>query len=172
MEILGKCLGYAGVIASGIIYQQKNRSSLLIWKGISDLLWIGHYLLIGGYTGAAVTTVALVREIIFFKSKRQSKSGIIALVCFLVLSIVISVLTWGNIFSIFAMIGSLTSIVSFWIGDPKISRILSFPISFCMLAYGLANGSLAALLNEVLVLSSSAIALLRNHKTEKNSKEE
>ncbi len=162
MELAGKIAGYAAVAASVVIYQQKSRSRLLIWKATADVLWIVHYLLLGGYTGAAVTGVALLREAVFFRSDRHSKEGKIILGCFLCISVISSVLTWGSIFSVFAMFGSLISIVSFWIGEPKVSRILAFPISACMLTYGVSNGSAAVLINEVLVITSSAIALLRN----------
>ena len=164
METPGKIIGYVAVVVTAIIYQQKNRSSLLLWKAISDVLWICHYFLIGGFTGAAVTCVALVREIVFFKCDRRSKTGVVALVVFLCISVASSFLTWGSVFSIFAMFGSLISIVSFWIGEPKLSRILAFPISGCMLTYGLSNGSMAVLINEVLVMTSSTIALLHNRK--------
>ena len=147
---------------SVIIYQQKTRKGLLICKACTDVLWIMHYCLIGGFTGAAVTGIALVREIVFITKGSQSKAGRISLPFFLGLSVICSLLTWANGYSLFAMLGSLMSIVSFWIGEPRLSRILSFPISACMLIYGLSNGSTAILVNEVLVITSSAIALLRS----------
>ncbi len=164
MQLAGNLIGYAAVAVSVVIYQQKTRFSLLLWKAISDALWICHYFLIGGFTGAAVTCVALLREIVFFKNDRRSRIGVIALACFLCISIVSSILTWSSVFSIFALIGSLISIVSFWIGEPKLSRILAFPISGCMLVYGISNGSVAVLINEILVISSASIALLRSWK--------
>lgn len=164
MEWIGEWIGYAAVVASVLIYQQKNRKALLACKAIADILWIGHYLLLGGYTGTVVTGVALVREIVFFNSDRHSKKGKVILLCFLCISTVCSVLTWGSFFSLFALIGSLLSIVSFWIGDPRTTRILSFPVSVCMMIYGISNGSSAVLINELLTMMSSAIALLRSHR--------
>lgn len=164
MELAGEILGCAAVAASVVIYQQKSRERLLIWKAIADVLWIAHYLMLGGYTGAAVTCVALVREAVFFRSDRYSKMGKMILVCFLCISVISSVLTWGSVFSIFALLGSLMSIISFWIGEPKLSRIMAFPISACMLTYGVSNGSAAVLINELLVMTSSVIAIVRNRK--------
>lgn len=161
MELAAKCVGYAAILVSVIIYQQKTRSGLLICKAVTDVLWIAHYLLIGAYTGAAVTCVALVREVVFYGSDRRSKKGRIVLLCFLGVSIVCSILTWGSVFSLFAMLGSLLSIVSFWIGEPRVSRIMAFPISACMLTYGVSNGSAAVLINEILVMLSSAWGILR-----------
>lgn len=161
MELAGKVAGYLAIVTSVIIYQQKTRSRLLIFKGIADILWITHYLLLGAYTGAAVTGVALVRELLFFKTDRRSRRGKIALVCFLCISVCSSILTWGSVFSIFALMGSLISIVSFWVGEPKLSRILSYPISACMLTYGVSNGSTAVLVNEILTMLSSTYYILR-----------
>lgn len=158
---MGKIAGYIAIVASMLIYQQKSRKGLLLCKAITDLLWIIHYFLLGGYTGAIVTVVALAREIVFFRSDRRDKKGKIVLACFLCISVVCSILTWGSVFSVFAMLGSLMSIVSFWLGEPRVSRIMAFPISICMLIYGVSNGSVAVLINEVLVMISSAAAIIK-----------
>lgn len=161
MMLAGKIVGYIAIVASMLIYQQKTRKNLLISKAVTDALWIIHYFLLGAYTGAVVTCVALVREVVFFRSDWRDKNSKPILVLFLCISVVCSVLTWGGIFSIFAMLGSMLSIVSFWLGEPKVSRIMAFPISCCMLIYGVANGSMAVLINEVLVMVSSAIGILK-----------
>lgn len=160
--LAGKIVGYIAIVASMLIYQQKTRKNLLISKAVTDALWIIHYFLLGAYTGAVVTCVALVREVVFFRSDWRDKNSKPILVLFLCISVVCSVLTWGGIFSIFAMLGSMLSIVSFWLGEPKVSRIMAFPISCCMLIYGVANGSMAVLINEVLVMVSSVIGILKH----------
>ena len=160
MVLVGKIAGYIAIVVSMLIYQQKTRKRLLICKAVTDVLWIIHYFLLGGYTGAIVTFVALAREIVFFRSDRRDRKGKYILVCFLCISVVCSVLTWGSVYSVFAMLGSLMSIVSFWVGEPKVSRIMAVPISICMLSYGVSNGSVAVLINEVLVMISSALGLL------------
>lgn len=171
MELAGKLIGYIAVVISVLIYQQKTRTGLLLFKGLSDIFWITHYLLLGGYTGAAVTAIALIRTIVFFKSNSRDTNGRIILVCFLCASIVSGILTWGSIFSLFAMLGSMTAIVSFWIGKPNISRILAFPVSVCMLIYGASNGSTAVILNEILVLISSTLGILRHDRKPRTAQE-
>ena len=167
MMLVGKVAGYIAIVASMLIYQQKTRKNLLICKAVADVLWIIHYFLLGGYTGAIVTCVALVREVVFFRTDLRSKNSKLILACFLCVSVVCAALTWGNIFSVFAMLGSLLSIVSFWLGEPKVSRIMAFPISGCMLIYGVANGSVAVLINEVLVMISSVIGILQHDRMKK-----
>lgn len=167
MMLVGEIAGYIAIVASVLIYQQKTRKNLLISKAVTDVLWIIHYFLMGGYTGAAVTCVALVREVVFFRSDWRNKNSKLILVVFLCISAVCTALTWDGVFSIFAMLCSMLSIVSFWIGEPKVSRIMAFPISGCMLICGVANGSVAVLINEVLVMISSVIGILQHDRKKK-----
>ena len=172
MVLVGKIVGYAAIVASMLIYQQKTRKNLLINKAVTDVLWIVHYFLLGGYTGAAVTGVALVREVVFFRSDWRNKNGKRILIVFLCISALCTALTWDGAFSIFAMLCSMLSIVSFWIGEPKVSRIMAFPIAGCMLIYGVSNGSVAAVINEVLVMISSAIGILKYDRKKKTADSE
>ena len=167
MMLVGEIAGYIAIVASVLIYHQKTRKNLLISKAVTDVLWIIHYFLMGGYTGAAVTCVALVREVVFFRSDWRNKNSKLILVVSLCISAVCTALTWDGVFSIFAMLCSMLSIVSFWIGEPKVSRIMAFPISGCMLIYGVANGSVAVLINEVLVMISSVIGILQHDRKKK-----
>lgn len=162
MKLAATIIGYVAICVSIMIYQQKNRRKLLIWKASADAVWIIHYLLLGAYTGAAITGITLARGLVFLRCERRSKLGKIFLVCFLCISITSSILTWGGIFSIFALMASLMAIISFWIGEPKLSRIMAFPISTSMLIYGVSAGSVAALINETLAMVSAAIGIVRN----------
>ena len=157
-------IGYIAIVVSVLIYQQNTRKKLLICKGISDILWITHYTLLSAYTGAAVTAVAMLRTLVFLNKDAKDPKNRKWLFIFLGISIISGILTWNSIFSIFAMCGSLIAIVSFYIGNPKLTRILSFPVSVCMLTYGASNGSAAVIINETVVMISSVVGLLRYRK--------
>lgn len=168
MEIIREIIGAVAIATSVLIYQQKDRRRLLLCKGVTDVLWIGHYLMLGGYTGAAVTGISLVRGIVLYNAKTKNR---FILLCFMAASVICTAITWNDAYSLFPAAASLTSVFSFWLGIPKISRIMSFPISACMLTYGVHNGSVTVMINEILVMLSSALGLLfvdRNRKaTEK-----
>ena len=164
MKLAASIIGYIAIAVSVLIYQQNTRKKLLICKGLSDVLWISHYILLSAYTGAAVTAVAMLRTLVFLNKDAKDPKNRKWLFVFLGISIISGILTWNGFFSIFAMCGSLIAIVSFYIGDPKLTRILSFPVSVCMLTYGASNGSVAAVINEILVMGSSVLGMLRNRK--------
>lgn len=161
MAWISEIIGWIAIIASVLIYQQKTEKNLLLCKGITDAVWITHYVTIGGYTGAAVSAVALIRELVLsYNARRGVKSKGILLV-FLLASLVCTAITWQGVFSILPAVASLLSVVSFWIGNPRILRLMSFPISACMLLYGNHNGSTTVVINESLIMLSSLLGLIR-----------
>lgn len=161
MKLLADILGGVGVIVAILLYQQKKRKSLLIYKLTLDLIWFVHYLLISAYSGAAVAAIAACREIIFVKRDPKKAGGIVWLSIFIFLAVVTTVFTWNNAFSLFTLFASCIAVISFFIGNPKLSRILAFPVCGCMLTYDVACGSVAGVINESFALLSSAVGMLR-----------
>lgn len=167
MKLISDIFGIIGILLTVILYQQKNRKSLLVYKLIIDVVWIGHYAFIGAYSGAVVCVIAALREFIFVKRDPRSKKGIIWLPIFILIAIISTVFTWNNAFSILTCLASCIAVVSFFIGKPRLSRIFVFPISTCMLVYDIACGSVAGIVNECFAMSSSAVGIIlhdRKHK--------
>lgn len=161
MKLIADILGFLGIAITVFMYQQKKRERMLLTKLILDSIWVIHYCLIGAFSGAAVALIASVRGIIFVKRDPKKASGIIWLPIFIGVAIVSTILTWKNIFSIFTLLASCTAVVSFFIGKPKLSRILAFPVSMCMLTYDIACNSVAGIVNESFAIISSAIGIIR-----------
>ena len=162
MNIIAQLVGFAGIAANMIIYQQKTRRQLLAWKFCSDVLWGLHYILVGGYTGAAISLIAMLRELVFMDRRHKWTQSRWTFVFFLGVAVAAAVLTWKNIFSLLPMIASIIAVTGFWMGNPRLSRILSFPVSACMLTYGVSVASLATVCNEVLTIISSVIGIFRH----------
>ena len=160
MKIISDIFGIIGVLFTVVLYQQKSRKSLLVCKLISDLIWLWHYVFIGAYSGAAVCVIAALRELIFVKRDPKNKKGIVWLPVFIAVAIVSTILTWGNAFSILTCLASCIAVASFFIGRPRLSRILVFPISACMLTYDIACGSVAGIVNECFAITSSAVGIV------------
>ena len=161
MKLISDILGFGGILFTIALYQQRKRESLLLYKLILDVVWIGHYAFIGAFSGAAVCVIAAVRELIFYKRDKDKRNGIIWLPIYIILAVVCTELTWDNNFSVFTFIASCIAVVSFFIAKPKLSRILAFPVSLCMLTYDIACGSVAGIVDQCVAMSSSLIGMLR-----------
>ena len=154
--------GAFGIGISIIIYQQKDRSHILLFKLIADLFWMIHYLLLGAYSGCAAAIIAITRSLIFMnRGKKKWASHPIWLVIFLLVSALSAVLTWKNAFSLLPATASILSVLCFWAQKPRTTRFMAIPVSLCMLTYDVASGSYTGLCNEILTISSTTIAIIR-----------
>ena len=172
LEIAAAVVGGLGIIVSIIIYQQKKGKKLLRWKLVSDFVWLVQYLLLGKFTGAGSCAVGVVRESVFLNQHRKWAASKLWLLVFVALSVVLSIYTWGNIYSILPMTASVIAVFSFWRANPTLTKILAYPICFCMLTYdiwGAGSISWMGIVNETLTLVSTTVSLisvLRKRRTE------
>ena len=164
MRIVSEILGFWGILLNVIIYQQKERKKLLLWKLLSNFSWTFHYGVAGNYSGAAVGAIGVARESTFLAIEDRKIDRRPFLVLFFICACVSAVLTWKGWFSILPATASLISVISFWQQRPNVSRLLAIPISLCMLTYDVQVRSAAGIFNEILTLSSTVIGIWRYDK--------
>lgn len=153
--------GALGMATTVLIYQQKNRKGLLFSKLLSDVIWFLYYMCLSAYSGAAIAVIGIIRELVFINREKKWANHPFWLVFFLLLSLGSAFITWKNMFSVLPCIASAISIISFWIGNPKLSRILSYPISACMLTYNISCVAVIGVINEIFTITSSIIGAVR-----------
>ena len=159
-SILASVVGALGIGANVWIYQQKTGQRLLVFKLISDVLWALHYLLLGGYSGAAIASIGIIRESIFLHQKYKWAQSRLWLLLFVALALGAAVLTWQSPMSILPTVASLLSVFGFWRNKPILSKILAFPISLCMLTYDIYVWSYMGIANEAFTLISATVAVI------------
>lgn len=159
--MLANIFGALGIAATILIYQQKTRTGLILSKLLSDVIWFLHYFMLSAYSGAAIAVIGIIREIIFVNKEKKFAKHPFWLFFFLILSFGCAYFTWKNLFSILPCVASAVSVISFWIGKPVLSRLLSYPISASMLTYDIAIGSSMGIINEIFTIISSVIGYLR-----------
>ena len=130
-------LGMSGILSNFIIYQQKTRKKLLCAKLVADCFWSLHYAFLGAWSGAAICSIGILRESVFLNERHKWAQGKRWLLLFAVLSVFSAAITWKNLFSILPAVASLLSVYSFWKGVPKLTKILSLPISACFMVYNI-----------------------------------
>ena len=162
MKLISEILGFIGVGLNAIVYQQKKRNRLLIFKWISDWVWMLHYGLMGNFSGAAVATIGIARESTFLVTDKKGIDRRPFLLVFLGCACFSVWLTWGGWFSVLPATASFLSVISFWQQKPRVSRFLALPISACMVTYSIMVGSWAGIANEVFTVSSTLIGICRH----------
>ena len=154
--------GILGILTTVVIYQQKENQRMLVWKLISDLFWVMHYLALGANYVAVVTIVAIMRSIVLLCRRYRWAQSRAWLAVFMVSSFVLSVLAYKDWTSLLPMIGSQACIIAYWIGKPKVTRIISIPSALMFLVNVTLNGSLWGMLCESFLLASAIIGFIRH----------
>ena len=154
--------GILGILTTVVIYQQKENQRMLVWKLISDLFWVLHYLALGANSVAVVTIVAIMRSIVLLCRRYRWAQSRAWLAVFMVSSFVLSVLAYKDWTSLLPMIGSQACIIAYWIGKPKVTRIISIPAALMFLVNVTLNGSLWGMLCESFLLASAIIGFIRH----------
>ena len=162
MNIPAQIVGVIGILSAALIFQQKTRKGLMITKLISDVIWTLHYLLLGAYSGMAICIVAVFRELIFMnRGKYKWASHVIWPIIFASAALGTAAFTWDGPICILPAAASAVSVIAFWIGKPRLSRILAFPIAAAMVIYDVSTGSYAGIINEAIGITSAAIGIIR-----------
>ena len=169
IKIISEILGFIGVGLNAIVYQQKKRDRLLIFKWISDWVWMFHYGLMYNFSGAAVAAIGIARESTFLVTDRKGIDRRPFLLVFLGCACFSVWLTWGGWFSILPATASFLSVISFWQQKPGVSRLLALPISACMITYSIIVSSYAGIANEIFTISSTVIGIVRHDIKRKNN---
>lgn len=152
---IGQGVGVLAMIESFFIYQIADRRKMVAAKLIDDVLWVTHFLLIGGYTGALTTGIAIFREIVFyFRGERKWASSVWWAVGFSILFASCAPLTWSNIFSIFPATASVVSTWVFWVKDTTLGKLIQLPSAVCMFIYDIVCRSYSGTLTQIITLTS------------------
>ncbi|MBO4675597.1 MAG: YgjV family protein [Elusimicrobiaceae bacterium] len=148
-------VGGLGIFFNLLIYQQNTSKRILTVKLISNFVWAVYYLLCGQYTGVCVACIAIVRETTFISVNRKSKLGVTCLCIFAIVAVMSAIFTWQSAFSIFPAVASIIAVFGFYFSIPTLSRILVFPISFCMGTYDIVGSAWMGLANEIITVISA-----------------
>lgn len=160
--IVAQVFGLLGIIGNILIMQQKSRKMLLTFKLISDVLWTLHYLFLFAYSGFAICLISVFREIISINRKSHKWADCIVWpVLFITAAVGSAFLTWKGPITLLTTCASILAIISFWIGKPRLSRIMAFPIGACMISYDILIISIVGIVNEAFALVSAVVGIIR-----------
>ncbi len=160
--VVSTLFGVAGIVCNVLVYQQKDPKRLLTVKLTGNVVWCLHYALMGAVSGAAITFLAVCRELTFRSVDRQGRSGKIAMAVFLVLACGSAAVTWQGYHSLLTALASFLSVISFGKAIPPLSRKLCVPIAVSMWVYNLIVGSWMGLINESFTFISTLVGMWRH----------
>lgn len=161
LGVAAQIIGFIGAFTYFLVFQMKKRSSILAINILAGLIFVVHFSLIGAYTGAAMNVVCALRCTIYYFSDRKWAKSKAWLAIFIGVSVVLGVLTWGDIYSVFPLMAMVITSISFWLKKESHIRLLTLPTQPGWMIYNIHNNSISGLLTDIVIFSSILIAIIR-----------
>lgn len=171
MYITAQLFGLGAMLSLFLIYQQKSRKRMLISKLSADICWVIHYLCLGGIAGMIPNAVGIFRELVFVNRKDKKWAALILWpILFILINWGLGISTFKSAFNILPIAASTFVTVSLWIDNPKLTKLISLPVSFAFMLYDIYIGSYIGIANEIISMSSIVIFFIKERKLKmKNS---
>ncbi len=162
--IISQILGAVGYSLLAFSYFKKRKREILFIQILSYIGFTTHYILLKATTGIACNIIGFVALIlIYFFSKDQKKKKILVLIL-IPLLIVMSYLSYENIFSLFPVLASLLTFNSFLSKDENKIRFIGIISAICWLIYAIIHKSYSAIIFEVITVIVTTLAYIKNKK--------
>ena len=168
MNVLAQVFGIGAMVSLFLLYQQKKRTRMLTAKLSADVFWVAHYLCLGGTAGAIPNAVGILRELIFLKRKDARWAGLVLWpILFSLINWSLGIASFDSPFDVLPIAASTFVTISLWIDNPRLTKLISIPVSAAFLAYDIHIGSYIGVINESIAIGSIVLSFIREHRKEK-----
>jgi hypothetical protein len=136
----------------------RDRKKILGVQIGSSILYSVQYLLLGGYSGLGVNILGIIKSVIFVNKKENSKKF---LIIFVIAYIIVGVLTWDSMISLFPIIGSLVYVIASFHDNPQYIRIGAIIASVFWIIYNVSVMAYVGCVTESILMVSNILAVIR-----------
>ena len=149
-----------------ISYFKKDKSGILFMQIFAYLGFMIHYYLLDGKTAVICNGIGLlVLLIIYIFEKKKIYKNKLLIVITIPSLVIISALTYQNIFSIFPIIASIISMISFLTNNENLIRFIGIISAICWGIYAIVYKSYISIGFEIFTITTTTIAFIKNKKT-------
>lgn len=160
-QIIGQALGILATVITVISYQMNTKRSLLLVQTAATTCTCLAYLFLGAASGFALNVVCIVRNVIFYFQKDNSKAHTVSALLLAAAMVVIGILSWQGPVSLLIIAALAANTVFLSFGNPQLLRKSILGTSTLVLLYNIFVFSLGGIANEGLSIASSIVGILR-----------
>ena len=165
MKLIAQLFGIGAMASLFLIYQQKSRKKMLFCKFSADVCWVIHYLCLGGFAGMIPNAVGILREIVFInRNDKKWAASILWPILFILLNWGLGFRTFHSWYNILPITASTFVTISLWIDNPRLTKLISIPISTAFLIYDIIIGSYIGVVNEAVSIFSIILYFIKGVK--------
>ncbi|MBQ6991540.1 MAG: YgjV family protein [Clostridia bacterium] len=141
-------------------FHLKDSNKILIFGIIATIISSISYLLLNAYTGMAMCFVAIIRNLLFTKSKKS----VFNLVLIFILILFASIFTFNNYFSLFNIIATLLYTYALWQKNTKTYKLLGIIVNGLMIVYDIYIGSIFGVVLISIAFVNSIVGFVKENK--------
>ena len=138
-------------------FNLKDKTKILEIGILATIINAISYLLLGAYTGIAMCIVSIIRNIWFNKSKNN-----ISLITIFVIMILLSIVSYQNIFSLLSIIATVIYTYALWQTSTKRYKLCGIIVNLLMIGYNISIKSIMGVIFMVIALISSVIGYIKD----------
>ncbi len=169
MFFVAQFFGLGAMVCLFLIYQQTKRKNLILMKLGADICWVIHYLCLGAPGGMIPNFVGMFRECVFInREKTKWANCVLWPILFILINWVLGIRTFKSPVNILPICASTFVTVSLWLKKPRLTKIISVPVSLAFLIYDYFVGSYVGMVNEAIAIVSIGIYFIKGEKTMTN----
>ena len=160
MIILAQIIAIFAIIAYLFAPHQKSKKKVLVFKIVSNSLYMLQYIILGAISAAGTNFINVLQSIIFYKyAKENKKVPIFWGVVFSAIIILLGIFSYINITSIVPIALALLTTYGIWQDNLKIYRITCAFAIFCWIFYNIYISAYVSAIGNIFQCISTIIAI-------------
>lgn len=169
-NIIIQLIGVIGYTLLSISFYRKEKKQILFMQIIANAFFTVHYYLLSGITGAITNLIGLFSYVLIYIFDKYSlkKSKNILVLAMIILLIVMTYLSYENIYSILPVIAFSFTTISFLTNNEDSIRKAGIVAAICWLTYAIVYVSYAAIVFEVITLIATIMSIVYSNKNKNN----
>jgi hypothetical protein len=160
--IVAQLIGVFGLTCTVAAVQQNKKNKVLIFQMLENFFYFLQYLFLNALSGAYVSFIGMFKSYIFYKYDKENKEkSVLILIIFMILSIIIGLLSYTDIFSLIPIITSIMYTYGAWQNDLKKFRLIALLVPIFWFIYNIYVSAYIGLIATVIEFVSAAVAIIR-----------
>ena len=162
--IISQVLAAVGYSLLAYSFFKKQKMQILFIQILAYIGFTTHYALLGALTGTVCNIIGFIALIIIYFFSDDIKRKRLLVLILVPLLIVMSILSYENIFSLFPVMACLITFITFLSKDENKIRFVGIISAAFWLIYAIIHMSYSAIIFEAATVISTVIAYVKNKK--------
>ena len=168
-NIFIQSIGFLSMIFSLMVFQLNNHRRMIEVHSLASFLHFVHLYLLGGITGAIVSLIVVVRNLLFIKFKKNKKASFLPYI-FIGLFLGLGLINLADWVELLPVMGAVLGTIGYWQNKPKIVRLIALFVAPLWFIYGFSQGSYSTMITEVILFGSDIVGIIRHDSSKKKKK--